>query len=64
MNFLVKIMGHITVPELGFSYVYDFKGIIIKSRGAWGKGGINPPKAMQALPSESDYSINLIQSKA
>jgi outer membrane receptor protein involved in Fe transport len=31
----------------------------MKSRAAWGRGGINPPKAMQALPSESDYSINL-----
>ena len=58
-EFFGKDYGTHYSPRIGFSYIYDFKGIIIKSRGAWGKGGINPPKAMQALPSESDYSINL-----
>ena len=46
-------------PRLGFSYIFNIANIILKSRGAWGRGGINPPKAMQALPSESDYNINL-----
>ncbi len=46
-------------PRVGISYVSEVGNIIMKSRAAWGKGGINPPKANQALPSESDYSINL-----
>ena len=58
-EFFGKDYGTHYSPRIGFSYVYNFAGIIIKSRGAWGRGGINPPKAMQALPSESDYSINL-----
>jgi outer membrane receptor protein involved in Fe transport len=58
-EFFGKDYGTHYSPRIGFSYVYNFGAIIIKSRGAWGRGGINPPKAMQALPSESDYSINL-----
>ena len=46
-------------PRLGVSYLSEIGGMIIKSRAAWGSGGINPPKAMQALPSESNYSINI-----
>ena len=46
-------------PRLGFSYLFNFGKSILKTRGAWGSGGINPPKAMQALPSESSYSINI-----
>ena len=39
--------------------MFSFGKSILKTRGAWGSGGINPPKAMQALPSESSYSINI-----
>ena len=46
-------------PRFGFSYLFSFGKSILKTRGAWGSGGINPPKAMQALPSESSYSINI-----
>ena len=58
-EFFGKDYGTHYSPRIGFSYIYNIGGVIIKSRGAWGRGGINPPKAMQALPSESDYSINL-----
>ena len=50
-EFFGKDYGTHYSPRIGFSYVYNFAGIIIKSRGAWGRGGINPPKATQALPS-------------
>ena len=46
-------------PRFGISHVSEIGSIIMKSRAAWGRGGINPPKAMYALPSESDYSINI-----
>jgi len=46
-------------PRVGVSYISEFGSVIMKSRFAWGKGGINPPKANQALPSESNYSINI-----
>ena len=46
-------------PRVGISHVSEIGRIIMKSRAAWGRGGINPPKAMYALPSESDYSINI-----
>jgi|GEM_PF-658460 len=46
-------------PRIGFSYVSEIGGILYKSRAAWGSGGINPPQAMQALPSESSTSINI-----
>jgi outer membrane receptor protein involved in Fe transport len=46
-------------PRFGFSYLFSFGKSILKTRGAWGSGGINPPRAMQALPSESSTSINL-----
>ncbi len=39
--------------------MFSFGKSILKTRGAWGSGGINPPRAMQALPSESSTSINL-----
>ena len=58
-EFFGKDYGTHYSPRLGFSYIFNVGNIILKSRGAWGRGGINPPKAMQALPSESDYSINL-----
>ena len=41
------------------SYVWGIGKFMFKHRAAWGSGGINPPKAMQALPSESNYSINI-----
>ena len=46
-------------PRLGLSYVWGIGKFMFKHRAAWGSGGINPPKAMQALPSESNYSINI-----
>ena len=46
-------------PRLGLSYVWGIGKFMFKHRAAWGSGGINPPKAMQALPSESNYSINV-----
>ncbi len=46
-------------PRLGVSYVWGVGKLMLKQRAAWGSGGINPPKAMQALPSESNYSINI-----
>ena len=46
-------------PRLGLTHIWELGGAIIKSRAAWGSGGINPPKANQALPSESQYSINI-----
>ena len=58
-EFFGKDYGTHYSPRFGFSYIFNVGNIILKSRGAWGRGGINPPKAMQALPSESDYSINL-----
>ena len=58
-EFFGKDYGTHYSPRLGFSYIFNVGNIILKSRGAWGRGGINPPKAMQALPSESDYNINL-----
>jgi len=58
-EFFGKDYGTHYSPRIGFSYIFNVSSIILKSRGAWGRGGINPPKAMQALPSESDYSINL-----
>jgi len=58
-EFFGKDYGTHYSPRIGISYVSEIGSIIMKSRAAWGRGGINPPKAMQALPSESDYSINL-----
>jgi len=58
-EFFGKDYGTHYSPRVGISYVYEIGSIIMKSRAAWGRGGINPPKANQALPSESDYSINL-----
>ena len=58
-EFFGKDYGTHYSPRIGFSYIFNVSNIIFKSRGAWGRGGINPPKAMQALPSESDYNINL-----
>jgi outer membrane receptor for ferrienterochelin and colicin len=58
-EFFGKDYGTHYSPRVGISYVSEIGSIIMKSRAAWGRGGINPPKAMQALPSESDYSINL-----
>ena len=46
-------------PRLGLSYLWNIGAAIIKSRAAWGSGGLNPPKANQALRSESQYSINI-----
>ena len=46
-------------PRIGFSYIWNIGDAIIKSRAAWGSGGLNPPKANQALRSESQYSINI-----
>ena len=45
--------------RIEFSYVYSLGEITIKPGGAGGGGGITQPKEMKALPSESDYSINL-----
>ena len=58
-EFFGKDYGTHYSPRVGISYVSEIGNIIMKSRAAWGRGGINPPKAMYALPSESDYSINL-----
>ena len=46
-------------PRLGLSYIWELGNLIGKARAAWGSGGINPPQAMQALPSESSYNINI-----
>jgi outer membrane receptor for ferrienterochelin and colicin len=46
-------------PRIGFSYISEIGGVLFKSRAAWGSGGINPPQAMQALPSESSTSKNI-----
>lgn len=46
-------------PQIGVSYVTEMGWAIAKLRGSWGGGGINPPQSMQALPSESDFSINI-----
>ena len=46
-------------PRLGLSYIWELGNLICKTRAAWGSGGINPPQAMQALPSESSYNINI-----
>jgi len=54
-----KDYGRHLSPQIGMSYVSEFGGAIAKFRGSWGGGGINPPQSMQALASESDYSINL-----
>ena len=54
-----KDYGRHISPRLGFSYVMEFNSFIWKARAAWGSGGINPPQAMQALPSESQSSINI-----
>ena len=46
-------------PRLGLSYIWELGNLICKARAAWGSGGISPPQAMQALPSESSYNINI-----
>ena len=46
-------------PRIGFSFIWNIGDAIIKSRAAWGSGGLNPPKANQALRSESQNSINI-----
>ena len=51
--------GRHASPRLGFSYIWELGKLIGKARAAWGSGGINPPQAMQALPSESNYNINI-----
>ena len=58
-EFFGKDYGTHYSPRVGASLISEIGSLIMKSRAAWGRGGINPPKAMQALPSESDYSINL-----
>jgi len=58
-EFFGKDYGTHYSPRVGISHVSEIGNVIMKSRAAWGRGGINPPKANQALPSESDYSINL-----
>jgi len=54
-----KDYGRHFSPRIGLSYIWELGGLICKTRAAWGGGGINPPQAMQALPSESSYSINI-----
>ena len=54
-----KDYGRHLSPRLGVSYVWGIGSFMFKQRAAWGSGGINPPKAMQALPSESNYNINI-----
>lgn len=54
-----KDYGRHYSPRLGFSYIWELGSLICKARAAWGSGGINPPQAMQALPSESQSTINI-----
>ncbi|MEA1877497.1 MAG: TonB-dependent receptor [Bacteroidota bacterium] len=54
-----KDYGRHLSPQIGISYVSELNWAIAKLRGSWGGGGINPPQSMQALPSESNYSINI-----